>query len=276
MSHRKRRAGEPVIREGGDGLYSWASTACRDLLGWDADELVGRPAADFIHPDDRLRATEGAYRHLRKDGGFAWVEPRWLPGEGSEPRARAGARRAARPAIAEALRAAEQRFELAFSDGQIGMALVSLDGTWLRVNPALCRIVGYAEDDLLGARIQDITHPDDLEADLDHMAADGPRRPGRATAMEKRYVRGDGQLAWVWLSVSVATDADGAPRPTSSPRSRTSPSTGARSAGCRSRPASTPRCTGSPRPWPRASARRPCGRSSRARRPGCSRSRRRS
>ncbi len=209
VSHRKRRTAEPVIREGGDGRYSWASAACRDLLGWDAEELVGRPAVDFIHPDDRLRATGGAYRHLRKDGAYAWVEARWLPGGGAEPE-RVLVAASCPPAVAEALRASEERFELAFNDGQIGMALVSLDGTWLRVNPALCRIVGYSEEELLGARIQDITHPGDLDKDLDLMA-EMVRGERVRYGMEKRYVRGDGALAWVRLSVSIAGDADGAP-----------------------------------------------------------------
>ena len=65
VSHRKRRTAEPVIREGDDGRYSWASAACRGSprLGR-ARSWSGRPAVDFVHPDDRLRATEGAYRHL--------------------------------------------------------------------------------------------------------------------------------------------------------------------------------------------------------------------
>ena len=208
VSHRKSRLGDPVIREGGDGRYSWASAACRELLGWDPDELVGRAAADFIHPDDRLRAGDAAFRHLRRDGGAVWVEPRWVPG-GAEPERVLVA--VALPAgIAEALRASEQRFELAFNDGQIGMAVVSLDGTWLRVNPALCRIVGYSETQLLGARVQEITHPDDLDADLDLMA-EMVRGERARYSMDKRYVRGDGTLAWVRLSVSIATDESGGP-----------------------------------------------------------------
>ena len=117
---------------------------------------------------------------------------------------------AVREEVSEALRASEQRFELAFNDGQIGMALVALDGAWLRVNPALCRIVGYAEDALLEANVQDITHPEDLDADLDLMA-EMIRGERVRYEMEKRYLRGDGALAWVRLSVSMATDASGAP-----------------------------------------------------------------
>ena len=116
----------------------------------------------------------------------------------------------AREDVTEALRASEQRFELAFNDGQIGMALVALDGAWLRVNPTLCRIVGYSEEALLGEHIQDITHPDDLDKDLDRMA-EMIRGERVRYEMEKRYVRGDGSLAWVRLSVSMATDAAGAP-----------------------------------------------------------------
>ncbi len=117
---------------------------------------------------------------------------------------------AIREDVAEALRASEQRFELAFNDGQIGMALVALDGAWLRVNPTLCRIVGYSERDLLGTTIQDITHPDDLDRDLDQMA-EMIRGERVRYEIEKRYLRGDGSLAWVRLSVSMATDAAGAP-----------------------------------------------------------------
>ena len=117
---------------------------------------------------------------------------------------------AVREDVAEALRASEERFELAFNDGQIGMALVALDGAWLRVNPTLCRIVGYSEDALLRGAVQDITHPEDLDKDLDHMA-EMIRGERVRYEMEKRYVRGDGALAWVRLSVSMATDAAGAP-----------------------------------------------------------------
>ena len=66
-----------------------------------------------------------------------------------------------------ALRESEERFRGAFNGASIGMALVSPEGRFLEVNRALCGILGYTEDELLAKTFQDLTHPDDLEADRD-------------------------------------------------------------------------------------------------------------
>jgi PAS domain-containing protein len=69
--------------------------------------------------------------------------------------------------LAEAqLRESEERFRGAFENSAIGMALVSLEGRFLRVNRALCGIVGRTTEELLACIFQDITYPDDLDADL--------------------------------------------------------------------------------------------------------------
>ncbi len=106
---------------------------------------------------------------------------------------------------------AEKRFRLAFDNAPIGMALVAPDGGFLRVNRSLCEIVGYPADVLVAKTFQDITHPDDLAADLAYvgrmLAAEI-----RAYAMEKRYVHADGHIVWVNLSVSLVRDEDGTPR----------------------------------------------------------------
>ena len=73
------------------------------------------------------------------------------------------------------------------------MALVAPDGAWLRVNPARCAILGYSHEALLEKRFQDITHPDDLDADLElaRRVLDG-RIPNYQ--MEKRYLHADGSV----------------------------------------------------------------------------------
>ena len=60
----------------------------------------------------------------------------------------------------EALRESQERFRSAFGSAAIGMALVAPDGRWFQVNRSLCEIVGYSEQELLGANFQAITHPD--------------------------------------------------------------------------------------------------------------------
>ncbi len=110
-----------------------------------------------------------------------------------------------------ALQESEHQFKSAFENSAIGMCLVGLDGHFLRVNPALCAIMGFDEKSLLATSFQDITHPDDLDADLSHLneliegSADSYR-------MEKRYVRGDGRIVPALLAVSVVRDPAGAPR----------------------------------------------------------------
>ncbi len=108
------------------------------------------------------------------------------------------------------LREARERFELAFEDAPIGMALVSLDGRWLRVNRRVCEITGYLADELLKKTFQEMTHPDDLEADLDHIRdlLDGIILDYR---MDKRYFRADGSTVWINLSVSLVRDTRGEP-----------------------------------------------------------------
>lgn len=117
---------------------------------------------------------------------------------------------AASPDVENRLREAEERFRGSFDFAAIGMALVAPDGHWLEVNPALCELVGYSEEELLGGTSRGITHPDDLDADLEFV-----RRmlAGEIETyqMDKRYFHKLGHIIWIRLSVSLVRSADGAP-----------------------------------------------------------------
>ncbi len=110
----------------------------------------------------------------------------------------------------EALREAEERFRRAFDDAPIGMALASLDGRYLRVNPALAALTGYEVDELIGMGFRDITHQEDLKSDLAAMEA---LLSGELETYEteKRYVHAQGHVLWVQVNVTVVHDGDGAP-----------------------------------------------------------------
>jgi two-component system, NarL family, sensor histidine kinase UhpB len=103
------------------------------------------------------------------------------------------------------LRESEERFRGAFEFAAIGMALVSPEGRWLRVNRSLCRIIGYTADELLASDFQSITYEEDLDKDVDSMRRmlDGSLSH---YDMEKRYLHKDGHLVWVLLSVSLVRD----------------------------------------------------------------------
>jgi PAS domain S-box-containing protein len=109
-----------------------------------------------------------------------------------------------------ALRESEERFRLTLDEAPIGMALVAPDGRFLRVNRALCEIVGYTADELTGLTFQAITYPDDLDADLE-LAGRLARGEIPRYQLAKRYLRKDGTGVDIMLSGSALRGADGAP-----------------------------------------------------------------
>ena len=105
----------------------------------------------------------------------------------------------------EKLRESEEKFRSAFDYAAIGMALVSATGKFIKVNSALCEILGYQAEELLQKDFQDITHAEDLDVDLEfvrQMLADEIE----TYQMEKRYIHKLGHLVWVQLSVSLVRD----------------------------------------------------------------------
>jgi PAS domain S-box-containing protein len=107
----------------------------------------------------------------------------------------------------DALRLSEERFSTAFENASIGMALVSCDGRWLKVNRSICELLGYSSEELLTKTFQDITYPDDLQTDLEYVRQ---MLAGeiRTYQMEKRYLHKSGHVVWVLLSVSLVRDGN--------------------------------------------------------------------
>ncbi len=108
------------------------------------------------------------------------------------------------------LRESQQRFFSAFQHAAIGMALTRPDGGFMRVNAAVCRMLGYTEEELLQRGISDITHPDDMAADAEQMVQllAGERENYQ---LEKRNLHQDGHVVHIQLSVSLVRDEQGAP-----------------------------------------------------------------
>ena len=153
----------------------------------------------------RLRLNDGGYRHLHArarahlDEGGAVMR---VVGTCQDISDRKAAERALRDSV--------ELNRVTFEQAAVGIAHVGTDGSWLHVNDRLCQIVGYERRALLKLTFQDITHPDDLGSDLDFV----PRVLSgelRTHSIEKRYVRRDGSLVWVNLTVSLVRDASGIP-----------------------------------------------------------------
>ena len=212
-----------------DWSMRYVSEEIRNLCGYPASDFIDNHVRSFssiVHPDDlpityrageaieRQESFELTYRLRHADGHNVWVREKgrgeydsqgrllWVDGfiwDISE-----------RQAIEDELRLSQQRFLNAFNTAPQGMALVGPDGRWLEVNDELCRMLGYDREELLACTYQQLTHPDDLDADRQNVA---DLVAGRINAyqMEKRYLDKQGRTLWVLLSVSLVRDSEGRP-----------------------------------------------------------------
>jgi PAS domain S-box-containing protein len=170
-----------------DAQFVYVNEQWSQLTGLDAETALGMTWASVVHPEDldrvgaewfRSREEDRPFslefRYVRADGSACWIWCRAveLLDEAGELTGYLGtcSDTVVSPTVDRALEEAEERFANAFEEAPIGMALVGLDGRFLRVNRALPEIVGYDSEQLLTLTFQEITHPDDLDTDLELLA----------------------------------------------------------------------------------------------------------
>ncbi len=113
-----------------------------------------------------------------------------------------------RKEVENKLQQEEQRFRYAFENSPIGMAMVSKEGRWIKVNSFLCDVLGYTKEELLQKTFQDITYPDDLDKDLSYVKKMLQKKI-TSYKMEKRYIHKSGRVVWALLSGSSVFDENG-------------------------------------------------------------------
>ncbi len=104
----------------------------------------------------------------------------------------------------------DERLNRIIEESNIGMALADLKGKFIRLNPALCRILGYSEDELLSKSIRDIIHPDDIPIQLSYY---NQLLEGKILSyhIQKRYLHKDGHIIWTSVTTSLEHDIYGKP-----------------------------------------------------------------
>jgi two-component system, cell cycle sensor histidine kinase and response regulator CckA len=107
-------------------------------------------------------------------------------------------------------RDSDEQFQSTFEQSGIGMGVISPDGRWLRVNRALCDMLGSAPDDLVGFPTEARTHPDDIPADREAMRL---LLAGecRTYTMEKRFLTESDEVLWALVNVSYVPGLEGDP-----------------------------------------------------------------
>jgi len=209
------------------GRFAYVNEAALRLFGATSQEqLLNQPVMDRFHPDfhavmqerirlldeEKIPAPTLEQKYLRIDGTSVDVEVSAVPfsyvkHDGALFFARDITER---KQMEKELRHSEEHFRLSFDQSPIGAVLTGLDYRLNRVNKAYCRMLGYSEEELLSLRFTDITHPDDLENNiaLQEKLATGEIDYFR---IEKRYIRKNGSIIWVSISVRMVRDAGGSP-----------------------------------------------------------------
>ena len=167
--------------------------------------------ADFVNRDGYLRyETE----HVRLDGSTFPVDTEVVAARAEDGRLLYRVAYVSDITEQRAREESEHRavtlFATALDKAPIGMCLIGLDGRFLRVNEALCRLAGRAEDELLEFTFQQLTHPDDIDLDLT-LYQECLRAQRAGYEVDKRYVRSDGEVIEARLSVSLIRDGAGHP-----------------------------------------------------------------
>jgi PAS domain S-box-containing protein len=211
-----------------NGRFLFVNRAMAALAGRPAEECLGLPAFDFIHPADRA-ATQAAFerwigdrctsvtlenRNVSRTGSvhhLLWtINPQYETDSAVTSIWSVAIDITERKHAERALRQSEERFRATFEHAAVGIAHVRPDGQWLRVNQRLCDILGHSREDLLQCGFQDITHPEDLDADL-HKVQQVLAGEITHYAMEKRFFRKDKSIIWVSLTVALVRDSAGEP-----------------------------------------------------------------
>ncbi len=202
-----------------DGAIVEANDRVQDFYGYAPEELRGQHVSVLRAPGSR-DAVESEYRRVAQIGGAlfeVWHQRRDGTTFPVEVSARAlldqdrrffqsvvrdiSERKRAEAELAER----ERRFRGTFEQAAVGIAHLAPDGRWLRVNDRLCAIVGYGRLEMLQKTFQDITHPDDLDKDqqLREQILTGRIH---TYSVEKRFLRKDGAIVWVDLTLSLMRD----------------------------------------------------------------------
>ena len=220
-------SGDAILATTPDGVITAWNHGAEDLFGYTEKEAIGQ-SMDLVVPEERREELATERRRIidgelsreittvRKDknGRRVDVAVRLSPMRDACGHV-VGISAIDRDitdivAAQNELRESEHRFRGTFENAAVGMAHVDLNGRLLRVNQRLCEIVGYPREELLQKSVQTITHADDRATDMEIVSA---LHHGKIDtySREKRYVRKNGTVVWIYVTVSLQRDEWGKP-----------------------------------------------------------------
>ncbi|MCT7949123.1 PAS domain S-box protein [Ancylothrix sp. C2] len=209
-------------------VTEWNPAAER-IFGYTRTEALGQAAADLIAPEivkpelNKLWAkmltnqgwTRNTNENITKDGQIIiceWYNTPLVDETGNLIGVASLVQDITERKLAEeALRESEARFRATFEQTAVGVALVALDGQFLRANQRYCDIVGYSQEELLTIGFYEISHPEDVQITTEAVRW---MRLGEMPldSIQKRYIRKNGTVVWVNLTLSLVKEKSGEPK----------------------------------------------------------------
>lgn len=204
--------------------------AAEKMFGYQEEEIIGKSIRDTIVPKSyRLQHAEGFKRYLRtgqslllnqtiemnvqrKNGEVFPVEISIFPSGTKDKMEFTAMLRdiTVRTQARRELQESERKFRAAMDHAAIGMAMLSPEGRWLKVNTALCQILGYSEADLLKMDFRALTHPDDIDLSSENIQRLFAKEI-ETFQMEKRYIHRNGNIIWAQLNTALVWNEKGEP-----------------------------------------------------------------
>lgn len=217
-----------IYEPGKGSYYSYVSAGVERLLGLKPEDILSNPATmrtigfeeDLAHADQVVQASlknltpiELEMRNRTATGEIQWSSIRSVPRRLEDGRTvwdGVEVDITNLKQIEAALRVSEEQFRRAFDDAPIGISLVAPTGQFLKTNTYYCNLLGYTEAELLTLTFQEITHPADLNADLEgfQQLVNGEVR---SLQIEKRFINRQGAVIPVLVNAAPVRDQDGKP-----------------------------------------------------------------
>jgi PAS domain S-box-containing protein len=214
------------VRCARSGEYLYISPGYEKIWGRSCASLYANPQSwlETIYPEDRAvvlqslqkqssaSVVQREYRIIRPDGSLRWISAEifLVKDEAEQPLQYIGFAEDTtdRKQLELSLRASEELFRRAFHDAPYGISLVAPTGQFIKVNAYYCTLLGYTEAELVSLKFHDITHPEDLETDIEvfqQVIAD--QKP--SFQMQKRYISKQGTVIPVLMSCAPIRDPNG-------------------------------------------------------------------
>jgi PAS domain S-box-containing protein len=204
------------------GKYLYVNNKAETLLGYSKEEFLSFTFAD-ISPKTRIDEYFQIFKQLLQDGSFCTElelvtkDGQIMPADLNAVLLPNGFVYAScrditeKKRIEQKLRESEELFRHSFDYAAIGMCVIGLDKKFHRINNAFIELVGYEEDELMNFTFSDITYPDDLSIGLSIFEKMLTGEINSST-YEKRYIRKDKRIIWVYISISLVRNLAGHPQ----------------------------------------------------------------